>query len=159
MERDADDVLADAVMSWELLKEGGLMLLDDYGWNLDFPQELRPMVAIDAFVTAYRYRVQVVHRGYQAVLRKLPGPPCPMKDCSQIGDYLYNWYEHELTALDSGATRTPSGEEREWIEGVLRSRRFGADAETFLAEDLERFRKHPGFLKAMARLGVDLPSP
>jgi predicted O-methyltransferase YrrM len=30
----ADDVLADAVLGWPLLREGGLMIFDDYGWQV-----------------------------------------------------------------------------------------------------------------------------
>ena len=57
---EAANVLADLVLSWDLLKVGGIQILDDYLLHgpLDpkrhFLEELRPQLAIDAFITAYR---------------------------------------------------------------------------------------------------------
>jgi predicted O-methyltransferase YrrM len=46
-----DNVLADAVMSWTMLKPGGIMLFDDYLYE-DLPDVLdRGKIAIDAFCT------------------------------------------------------------------------------------------------------------
>ena len=71
----ADMVLADAVLCWELLKTGGLLIFDDYRWKREeYPAELRPGVTIDAFITAYRNYLDVIHLGYQAIVRKKEGP-------------------------------------------------------------------------------------
>ena len=66
----AEDVLFDLIMSWRLLKVGGLLLLDDYGMTPDRSAENRPMVAIDAFITAHRNSIEIVHHAYQVVIRK-----------------------------------------------------------------------------------------
>lgn len=66
----APEVLMDAVGSFVLLKPGGLLLLDDYGWGLELPPLERPKLAIDLFLRAFRSRVEVLHEGYEVILRK-----------------------------------------------------------------------------------------
>jgi hypothetical protein len=69
------DVLEDAVLSWRLLKVGGLMIFDDYefagraGYNQGDPFGF-PKPAIDAFAQCFRDRCEVVHREWQVVIRK-----------------------------------------------------------------------------------------
>ena len=66
----AKDVLTDACMAWSLLKKGGIMVFDDYMWG--DPRDIlhRPKPAIDAFVNIFAEEVDVIHLGYQAVVRK-----------------------------------------------------------------------------------------
>lgn len=103
----ADDVLADAVLSWQLLKDDGLLIFDDYTWvgmppTGRLPSELRPGVAIDAFINSYRNYLTVVHREYQMIVRKR-GNPCPEKrSCSPLGEYLYDWDEGRPTRRSNG---------------------------------------------------------
>lgn len=66
----AADVLADAVLSHPLLKTGGFLAFDDYGWGLDLPDYQRPAPAIDAFIQCQGPNYQVVHKGYRVVLKK-----------------------------------------------------------------------------------------
>jgi len=67
---EAADVLADAVLAWLLLKVGGFLGFDDYGWR-GFPHMERcPALAIDAFLAAMRGRFDEIHRGYQLWIRK-----------------------------------------------------------------------------------------
>ncbi len=61
----ANDVLADLVLSWPLLKQGGLMILDDYMWRRQWPFYLRPHFAINSFISAYSHEIEVVHRAGQ----------------------------------------------------------------------------------------------
>jgi len=67
----AKDVLTDACMAWPLLKPKGLMVFDDYNW-MPSPRDIlhRPKLAIDAFVNIFAEEVEVVHVGYQMVIRK-----------------------------------------------------------------------------------------
>lgn len=67
----AQNVLSDAVLSWELLKTGGIMIFDDYKFK-KLPPEVRPRIAIDSFVNAFNSDVEIIHRGYQVILKKLP---------------------------------------------------------------------------------------
>jgi predicted O-methyltransferase YrrM len=67
----AKDVLTDACMAWPLLKPKGLMVFDDYNWMPSTRDILhRPKLAIDAFVNIFAEEVEVVHAGYQMVIRK-----------------------------------------------------------------------------------------
>ncbi len=64
------DVLTDACMAWPLLKPQGLMVFDDYMWG--DPRDIlhRPKPAIDAFCNLFAEEAEIVHVGYQLVLRK-----------------------------------------------------------------------------------------
>jgi SAM-dependent methyltransferase len=73
----ADDVLEDAVLSWRLLKEGGILIFDDYLWggnSADFP-----FPAINVFHRFYGHHFDVIHNGYQVILKKLPVPDVPYR--------------------------------------------------------------------------------
>jgi hypothetical protein len=67
----APDVLEDAVLAFRLLKPGARMILDDYQWNLHEDETLRPKLAIDAFLSVFRRRCEVLHGSYQVIVRKL----------------------------------------------------------------------------------------
>ncbi|MCS6847225.1 MAG: class I SAM-dependent methyltransferase [Anaerolineae bacterium] len=66
----AADVLLDAALSWCLLKCNGLIIFDDYLWEMSKPAAQRPQIAIDLFLEAYAPRLRVVHHGYQVVVRR-----------------------------------------------------------------------------------------
>ena len=58
------DVLADATHSFTHLKEGGLLLFDDYGWgNCRF--------GIEAFLLAYNDNIKVIFKEYQVAIQKI----------------------------------------------------------------------------------------
>jgi predicted O-methyltransferase YrrM len=67
----AHSVLADAVLAFPLLKKGGIMIFDDYGWQVMEHDWQRPKLAIDAFVQVLHNKIHVIHVGYQVVIRKL----------------------------------------------------------------------------------------
>lgn len=75
------DVLEDAVLSYRLLRPGGVLIFDDYTWSGalytgpltrddsgDFPK-----AAIDRFVQCFGARMTVIHNAYQLVLKKRNG--------------------------------------------------------------------------------------
>ena len=67
----AKDVLTDACLAWPLLKKGGLMVFDDYTWSPNARDILhRPKIAIDAFVNIFAEEVEIIHLGYQLIVRK-----------------------------------------------------------------------------------------
>lgn len=66
----AIDTLADAALTWPLVRSGGLMIFDDYTWHLEDARLERPQAAIDAFVSVVRDDVEWVERGRQLALRK-----------------------------------------------------------------------------------------
>ncbi|MGE3955013.1 MAG: class I SAM-dependent methyltransferase [Parachlamydiales bacterium] len=68
----ACDVLADAALSWPLLKSGGILIFDDYLWDV-FPEpHHNPRVAIDAFLISYAPQYELLHSDYQVAVRKCP---------------------------------------------------------------------------------------
>ena len=66
----APDVLTDACMAWPLLVNGGLMVFDDYMWGNPRDALHRPKIAIDAFTNIFGETAEIVHVGYQLVVRK-----------------------------------------------------------------------------------------
>jgi predicted O-methyltransferase YrrM len=72
---EAPDVLADAVLAFRLLKQGGIIGFDDYWWHEPLPggrDPIRtPKLAIDAFTNIYCRKVETLwHPNYQVYLRK-----------------------------------------------------------------------------------------
>lgn len=68
----AKDVLTDACMAWPLLKLKGFMVFDDYAWKPQgFTLLQRPKVAVDAFVNMFEDELNIVHSGYQLIVRKV----------------------------------------------------------------------------------------
>jgi cephalosporin hydroxylase len=69
----AIDVLQDAVLSWYLLKDNGILIFDDYGWGIQTNDEKqKPKLAIDAFLSAYKGHYEMLHFGWQVFIKKLP---------------------------------------------------------------------------------------
>jgi predicted O-methyltransferase YrrM len=67
---DAMNVLRDAVLAFELLAVGGVMIFDDYEWKVMRDEVDRPKMAVDAFLACYARRVEVIGMGWQVALRK-----------------------------------------------------------------------------------------
>lgn len=66
----AKDVLTDACMAWPLLKPNGLLVFDDYMWGNPRDALHRPKIAIDAFTNIFGETAEIIHVGYQLVVRK-----------------------------------------------------------------------------------------
>jgi len=67
----AHDVLADAVLSWNLLKEGGILIFDDYEWDYFEEEYNNPRIAIDAFLKCYQVQVEIIYKRYQVAIKKV----------------------------------------------------------------------------------------
>ncbi len=92
---NADDVLADAVLSWSLLKNNGLLIFDDYLYGLDSPIEFKPQFAIDAFMTVYKDHIdEIVYKGPQVILRKEAVPSFSW--ALPFGQYIYVFGKRKL---------------------------------------------------------------
>lgn len=74
----APDVLADAVLAFQLLKPGGVMAFDDYLWSPMRPGTenplLLPKAAIDAFTTIFSQKLRILPNFplYQLYIQKNP---------------------------------------------------------------------------------------
>lgn len=75
----ATDVLRDAVLSWDLLKERGLLIFDDYHLQMFQDQRDNPRLAIDAFLSTFDDLYVVLHSGWQVIVRKECGHPRPLR--------------------------------------------------------------------------------
>jgi predicted O-methyltransferase YrrM len=60
----APDVLTDAVLSFQLLKVGGVMIFDDYLWSMEAAGQQdfynMPKPAVDAFVNIFQRKIAVI---------------------------------------------------------------------------------------------------
>jgi hypothetical protein len=61
----SDAALTDACMAWGLLKQGGVMLFDDY----EYPHE-PTKVGIDAFLDGFAGKYEVILTNYQLAVQK-----------------------------------------------------------------------------------------
>lgn len=70
---DSRCVMTDAMLSWKVLKVGGYLVFDDYGWNLlkDKPDYVRPKMSIDCFLNLFRDDIKIIHKGYKVFLKKI----------------------------------------------------------------------------------------
>jgi len=68
----AFDVLSDAVMSFYLLKSGGIMIFDDYLWPGNTDVSFVPKPGIDAFINIFYTQIDILPNGrnYQIQIRK-----------------------------------------------------------------------------------------
>ena len=71
---DTVNVLFDGMAGWSLLKPGGVMVFDDYGWEPDYAPHRRPRMAIDLFLEARGSELDILHKDYQVIVRKLERP-------------------------------------------------------------------------------------
>lgn len=66
----ASDVLEDAVLSWQLLKVGGIIIFDDYVWEPQYREIDSPKLAVDSFVKCYAEKLVIIRKGMQMTIRK-----------------------------------------------------------------------------------------
>lgn len=68
----AKDVAVDARLGFRILKVGGVLMFDDYMWNMgmDVSQYERPHEAINEFLVEYWGHYNLIHKGEQLVIEK-----------------------------------------------------------------------------------------
>jgi predicted O-methyltransferase YrrM len=68
---DAQNVLRDSILAFDLLKIGGTLIWDDYLWNVMPEPTDCPKLAIDGFLAAYGKQIEIVSfGGWQCCVRK-----------------------------------------------------------------------------------------
>ena len=71
------NVMEDAVLSFPLLKTGGIMIFDDFGFtrNPEDPKDIynphNCYTGICGFINAYAPYIEIIHQGWQIAIRKL----------------------------------------------------------------------------------------
>lgn len=85
-------VFQDISLSWDILKVGGFMILDDYKLRVqNFPLDCRPQAAIDSFLTCFFSEIDVYHFcDRQLIVRKKSVQPYDFF-VTQFGDYQVEW--------------------------------------------------------------------
>jgi predicted O-methyltransferase YrrM len=63
-------VLLDAVLSWDLLKVGGIMIFDDYLWMPEKHKSLTPKIAVDSFIEVFEDYNDVILDKYRKAIKK-----------------------------------------------------------------------------------------
>lgn len=61
------DVMRDACMAWDLLRPGGVLIFDDYGFQF---RGIKPGIAIDMFMILFKDEAELLHQGWQVIVRK-----------------------------------------------------------------------------------------
>lgn len=92
----AKDVFRDAALCWDLLKNGGVLIFDDYRWFQPglVPPDLTPKISIDLFMLAFGAEIELLEKKDQVVVKKkaapefLPGPADVL-----VGPYKINVYD------------------------------------------------------------------
>jgi predicted O-methyltransferase YrrM len=69
----ADDTFVDAYYAHKMLKVGGIIIFDDYGWKdpTNMHQVNSPQLGIEVFGTMYDEQYDVILKGYQIGLQKI----------------------------------------------------------------------------------------
>jgi predicted O-methyltransferase YrrM len=67
----AADVYRDAALTWPMMEQGGIVIFDDYEWDLMNNELERPKLGVDAFLAAFSGQYKELHRGYQIAIAKL----------------------------------------------------------------------------------------
>ena len=65
----ADAVYLDAINCFELCKNGGHILFDDYSWGGEYGTNA-PSIGIDRFLSEYEGKYQIITKSYQVMIKK-----------------------------------------------------------------------------------------
>ncbi len=95
------DVFMDLGLSWDLLKVGGIAILDDYriGENA-LPTDMHPKQVIDTFLLGFGGAVEVLADGNQVIFRK-KAEIVGGNIIFDLGQFSYDWYRKQLIKNDS----------------------------------------------------------
>jgi hypothetical protein len=58
-------------MSWSLLKNNGIIIFDDYMWELNKPTTLRPKESVDYFMLTFSDYIVELYSNYRKIIKKL----------------------------------------------------------------------------------------
>ena len=61
---EGKDVITDAILSWDILNEGGILIFDDYKSD-------KLKLVIDTFATTFKSNLKILYSGYQYIVQKI----------------------------------------------------------------------------------------
>ncbi len=64
------DVQSDAMLSWPMVRDRGIVIFDDYEWEFLPHKTDRPKLGVDTFLMVHAGRYRELHRGYQLIIEK-----------------------------------------------------------------------------------------
>jgi predicted O-methyltransferase YrrM len=67
---DSRDVIMDSILSWRLLKVGGVLIWDDYIWEKMPKLNERPKMAIDSFLMMFEGNYKILSKTTQLIVQK-----------------------------------------------------------------------------------------
>ena len=144
----AKHVFLDTALSWDLLKDGGLLIFDDYLLNTELPSDLIPKGSIDTFLMAFGDEIELLHHGYQIIVRKSKHS-CQWGTCSTIGQYGYDWSQRALYELSTNKPVHLTEKEKAALEQFLMSY---VDFRLNQRELVERMQRNEIMKKLQTRL-------
>lgn len=88
----ARHVFQDIALSWDVLKVGGYMILDDYLiFSGTHPVDVRPQAPIDSFLSCFFSEIDLIHKcDRQTIVRKKEVAPCEYL-ATQFGSLQVEW--------------------------------------------------------------------
>jgi predicted O-methyltransferase YrrM len=66
----AADVYRDAALTWTMIEPGGIVIFDDYGWDLMEAERERPKLGVDAFLKTIEGEYRELHRSWQIAIQR-----------------------------------------------------------------------------------------
>jgi predicted O-methyltransferase YrrM len=66
----AADVYSDAILTWPMIEPGGIVIFDDYEWDVMPEERERPRLGVDAFLATLGGHYQELCRGYQLAIAR-----------------------------------------------------------------------------------------
>jgi len=127
--------IMDAILSWDLLKEGGIMIFDDYKIDFDIPMEMRPEYVLDFFQSIFGDEIEVLNDYYQLIIRKhktqcleamgeIKRLYLPLS-CLRLGPYVYYFKPQKLYDTSTLKEIPLNKTEVSMMENILSHRRLG----------------------------------
>ena len=143
-------VMLDLALAWDLLRNDGLLLLDDYMLECEkrFPSDHYPRASMDLFLYAFGAEYDLVEKSYQVVVRKKQQPrPYTIR----LGQFDYAMFPQQL--YDTSDRIVPlAPDETQLLNEFCANLARGYEP----ADPAHPLRSDPRFQALLQRLGIEL---
>ncbi len=95
----AKDVMVDTVLAWEALKVGGIMIFDDFYWNVGNHDHVGPNPAITGFLKSYNSMYKIIYSGYQLHIKKISDRPKDEPGVNQFDQFYWKPFVNKIKVL------------------------------------------------------------